>query len=464
MTAVVFVGPTLSAEEARAELDAVYLPPVSLGDVYRTLERRPRAIGIIDGYFERVPAVWHKEIMWAMTQGVHVFGSASMGALRAAELAVFGMEGVGAIFEAYRDGTLEDDDEVAVAHGPADMGYRGRSEAMVNIRCTLARALEDRVISSSTRGALESAAKALFYPERSYPRLLQLGVEQGLPPAELAALEAWLPHGRVNQKRTDAIAMLAVMRERLASGIRPKHVSFAFEHTIFWEQAKIASQHAQTTSVPHGDGVALDRVLDELRLEAIYVHVRQAAMGRLLAIEEARRQNVHVSPESLRETRDAFRRDHGLLAPGDAERWMDANDLSADEVRRFVEGEALVRWVQNQTRLAPATHLLDHLRSTGDYPRLVRRAHEKQQALELRGLQNPSLEDIGQTEQGLFRWFFEQYLGRPVAQDVAGFARRRGFGDKQTFRRVVLREYCYSAQAAMPPEQAPPSAAAHVGD
>ena len=71
----------------------------------RSSATRPRAVGIIDGYFQQVPSVWHKEILWAMAQGVHVFGSASMGALRAAELAPFGMRGVGLIFEAYRDGS-----------------------------------------------------------------------------------------------------------------------------------------------------------------------------------------------------------------------------------------------------------------------------------------------------------------------------------------------------------------------
>ena len=82
----VFLGPTLAEKDAQAELDAVYLPPVSAGDVYRLWRRRPRAIGIVDGYFDRVPAVWHKEIMWIMERGVHVFGGAGLGALRAAEL------------------------------------------------------------------------------------------------------------------------------------------------------------------------------------------------------------------------------------------------------------------------------------------------------------------------------------------------------------------------------------------
>ena len=63
-----------------------------------------------------------------------------MGALRAAELHTFGMRGVGRIFEAFRDGEVEDDDEVAVVHGPAELGYLVLSEPMFNIRATLARA------------------------------------------------------------------------------------------------------------------------------------------------------------------------------------------------------------------------------------------------------------------------------------------------------------------------------------
>ena len=78
MSVVIFTGPTLSAADARRVLDAEYLPPASEGDVYRWARRGPQVIGIIDGYFERVPAVWHKEILWAMSRGIHVFGAASM--------------------------------------------------------------------------------------------------------------------------------------------------------------------------------------------------------------------------------------------------------------------------------------------------------------------------------------------------------------------------------------------------
>src|SRR4030095_17254214 len=93
-----FTGPTISPAEARVELEAVYLPPAAEGDVYRAALKRPQAIGIIDGYFQSVPTVRHKEVLWAMSRGIHVFGSARIGALRAAQLHPFGMEAAGTVF------------------------------------------------------------------------------------------------------------------------------------------------------------------------------------------------------------------------------------------------------------------------------------------------------------------------------------------------------------------------------
>jgi hypothetical protein len=235
---VVFTGPTLAADEGRAVLDADYRPPARQGDVYRAALQGPKVIGIIDGYFERVPSVWHKEILWSMSQGIHVFGGASMGALRAAELANYGMEGAGRIYAALRSGEIVDDDEVAVAHATADGGYRAISEAMVNIRATLTGAAEQNVIAADTERELERLAKSLFYADRSYERLLRDGLEAGLPGAEVQALRAWLPQGRIDQKRQDAIELLRLMRDRLAEPLAPKRVTYRFEHTHTWEMLR----------------------------------------------------------------------------------------------------------------------------------------------------------------------------------------------------------------------------------
>jgi len=235
MNAYIFIGPTISASEAEREVDAHFLPPVKQGDFYRVALKSPRVIGIIDGHFEQVPAVWHKEILWAMSRGIYVFGASSMGALRAAELWQFGMEGVGRIFEAYRDGVLVDDDEVALRHGPPETGYVALSEPMVNVRATLQAAKDGGIASESTCEGLVRIAKKFFYPERSYPAILQRGRELGVSDTELAALDRWLPNSRIDQKRDDAIAMLQRIRTLLAAEPSPKLITYNFQHTDMWE-------------------------------------------------------------------------------------------------------------------------------------------------------------------------------------------------------------------------------------
>lgn len=237
MTAFVFCGPSLTAEQGRPHLDAIYLPPVAQGDVIRVIARKPTAIGIIDGFFHNVPAVWHKEILAALQQGIPVWGSASMGALRAAELHPFGMVGVGAVFQAYRDGIIEDDDEVAVTHGPGELGYLALSEAMVNIRCTMADAQQQGVLSERSRIVLERAAKTLPYQERTYDRILKAASVAGLDRRDVEVVRAWLPSGRRDLKREDAIRMLQVMRERLVAGAPRVAPKFHFEETTLWLSA-----------------------------------------------------------------------------------------------------------------------------------------------------------------------------------------------------------------------------------
>ena len=236
MTAYVFTGPTLSSQEARQVLDVVYLPPVAQGDVYSIGQTRPEAIGIIDGYFQQVPSVWHKEILWAMAEGIHVFGAASIGALRAAELHRFGMRGVGRIFEAYRDSKISDDDEVAVIHGPPELNYVALCEPMINMRCTLRAAADAGVISELTHDRLTALAKAVFYQQRTYEHLIGLAFDTTLPQSEIAALEAWLPENRVDLKRSDALRMLHEMRRLLDGGAGPMEVSYTVENTGTWSR------------------------------------------------------------------------------------------------------------------------------------------------------------------------------------------------------------------------------------
>lgn len=238
MTAIIFAGPSLPPRARPGIAGLEWRPPLRRGDLYLAALQRPALIGVIDGYFQTVPTVWHKEILWAMAQGIHVYGAASIGALRAAELADFGMKGIGHIHRQFRTGELTDDDEVAVLHGPAEVGYVQVTEAMVNVRSTVERALQLGVVEPDLAAALVRIAKSLFYKDRTYEAILQLATKSGLAPAALARLAAWLPRGQIDQKRIDAEEMLHAMIVHLEGGVIPLEVAYQLAHTFAWEEAR----------------------------------------------------------------------------------------------------------------------------------------------------------------------------------------------------------------------------------
>jgi hypothetical protein len=301
MRPVIFLGPTLPRAEAEAILAADYRPPAALADVLRAAREHPPAIGIIDGYFHSVPSVWHKEILWALSQGVPVFGGASMGALRAAELDRFGMVGIGRTYEAYAAGELEDDDEVALAHADASHGFRPASEPMVNVRATLARAALEGVLPSVVCSRLEAIAKGLYYPERIWPEIFRCAREQGDNDAALRGFEEWIPANRVNQKGADAVALLEAMRGPIASHAP----AFSFEQTVLWrdllERVEAADNNAvfeelklQSSlfdKVTRDASVSTAAVLDSLRCHGTYQSLLENA-GRksVLALEATGRE------------------------------------------------------------------------------------------------------------------------------------------------------------------------------
>src|SRR5215207_9624276 len=137
MRAIVFSGPSLPLSAVPQRPDLEWRPPLRQGDLRRAAMEGPDVLGVVDGYFETSPTVWHEEILFALDRGIAVYGAASIGALRAAELRTYGMIGVGRIFEWFRDGTLKDDDEVALLHGPPELGFLPLTEAMVNVRATV---------------------------------------------------------------------------------------------------------------------------------------------------------------------------------------------------------------------------------------------------------------------------------------------------------------------------------------
>lgn len=225
MKPVVFAGPSIHGI-ARDHLSGLDLRgPAACGDIFDAAQQGARVIGLIDGLYGDCAAVWHKEILHALSIGVTVLGAASMGALRAAECAAFGMTGIGEIFEAYRDGRRFSDADVAVSHAPGELDYRPLTIALVDAEATLEACRTS--VEPEEHDALLHAARKLHFTRRTW-RAIATEAGLGSGTANLLAENA------ASVKRNDAAKLLAILGDdQLPS---PPPLSWKFQNTVFFQQ------------------------------------------------------------------------------------------------------------------------------------------------------------------------------------------------------------------------------------
>lgn len=165
---VVFVGPSIPLDRARSVLPrAEYRGPIKRGDLDGI--EPGTIVGLIDGLFAQTLAISPGELREAIDSGVAVYGAASMGALRAAEVPA--VIGLGRVFEMYRSGVIERDDEVAVLLDP--LTHRAVTVPLVNVRFAVERLVRTGTLNHVDGRAIVDACASLHYTERTYPRILE---------------------------------------------------------------------------------------------------------------------------------------------------------------------------------------------------------------------------------------------------------------------------------------------------
>jgi hypothetical protein len=380
MCRIVFLGPSLDLETARGILrDAVYLPPLRQADLLSAMDRyRPSAVGIIDGYFLQDLSVWHKEILLALRRGIAVYGASSMGALRAAEMAPYGMRGVGQIYEAFAGGALTDDDEVALAHSPAELGYAKLSEPMVNVRATLQAAVHMGVIPALVMQPAVHAAKAIYFTERNMARLLDTWREAGLPDESVKTLEDFFRLHYVDAKSQDAMALLRAMAAQ-APEATPAPQDLAAPNSISFDTLYHRDRRTNSGEVE----VEMSRIF---RFAAIHVpefeSLRFGALNRKLTVMFAANLGLFADAVQVAEEVRRFRATQGLAweeAFGD---WLRKNDLREEEFVELMSEVATCRrlhqwWLSVAGGYGQrAKVVLDELRLAGKYQPAMQGAAE----------------------------------------------------------------------------------------
>ena len=427
MLPIVFIGPTISPEEVAELIDADCRPPAAQGDVYLAALSLPPAIGIVDGYFSGKAAVWHKEILWALSQQIPVFGAASMGALRAAELDAFGMAGVGTIYENYASGLTEDDDEVAVVHAPAELGSAPLSEPMVNVRATLARAIEADVISTEEAADLERRAKELNYVNRTWDRIAA---------GAFRTTQNWLTQNRVDQKNADAREMLSAIRSAIEAGSPPPAAEFTFERTAIWERATSSWVKADLNE-------AEQRVLEEAHVSGTADDLHRKALLRRLALVDAYDREAEILPDAQRDAFTEFRRRHDLLSGAALSAWLNESGLTQAGLTDLLLDELFIEETASEHASLLARPAVDVLRLEGKFGDLEKRAEKKREALAGKGADGQLAGNTGLMRHELLSWFFEHQKNATTPEDLVVYCATYGIGSVDRLVEIIAAEYLY---------------------
>ncbi|PIQ42927.1 MAG: hypothetical protein COV52_05410 [Gammaproteobacteria bacterium CG11_big_fil_rev_8_21_14_0_20_46_22] len=367
---IVFLGPTLSRQEAKECLpEACFSDPVRCGDVFKLMSLSPKRLIIIDGLFEQTASVWHKEILFALDSGVEVWGAASMGALRAAELCDEGMRGVGEIFQWYHSGFIDGDDEVSLPHSSQEAGFQSRVVPLVNVRATLKNAIKKQAIEMiDAQKVIDALKQQPYYQRDVYQTLTSLGL----------SVEIFKKY-TVDQKACDARAALSLAHQTpirskikkpqalpsyFTKRIYREAISRPFDNNYDWlpetERALCGCSDAQKQRL-----IDLAKVLQiehEIRSQgfstlsteyaetqfekfyALYRDVEKGVEARLIAKAFAliysyyRDIKVSLSPGMAQAFFNRFRKRHGLKQREATLQWLKNNDLDETQaLPLFVE-------------------------------------------------------------------------------------------------------------------------------
>lgn len=213
---IIFLGPSLSIEKAKKILEADYRKPAKKGDLFQLIFNETKIVGLIDGYFlQDYPPTPIEVYNLVKKKETKVYGSSSLGALRAVELSKYGMIGVGKIFNLFRNGILDSDDEVAVTFTDYS-DYK--SEALIDIRYNLFLAQKMKVIDKEVKRIILRVSKQTYFPYRTYTDILDK-CKQKYPDyrLQIEKFGEYIQSNRKSLKEDDAVLLLKRIKSMMNS-------------------------------------------------------------------------------------------------------------------------------------------------------------------------------------------------------------------------------------------------------
>jgi hypothetical protein len=233
MKTIIFGGPSINNDLKARFAKFEFRGPAQQGDIYQAAEStQANRLILLDGYYKTVPAVWHKEVIYAINKGITVVGSSSLGALRAVELEPYGMKGYGRIYQWYRDGILDRDPDVAVTHTSSEDNFRTLTIPVVNVLATI----KDSCFNFKAELIEEvlRLTRSIFFEQRTMSALVSKIDSSELEAIDKETIIKELSEKYVNQKLKDSEATLEWITDEEAR-ITTLPIAERLNETLYWD-------------------------------------------------------------------------------------------------------------------------------------------------------------------------------------------------------------------------------------
>ncbi len=346
---LVFTGPTLSWEAVRQFPGAMPLPPAAQGDVQLAVQtHRPKALLLVDGLeFGRGAVAWHKELLYALEQGVRVYGAGALGAQYAVDLEAYGMVGLGEVFRLYRERRIEAVDDVAAAYEQHGEIFERNSISMINLHATCVRAEAAQVANTDTLQAILAAAETIPFGQRTLSRLRQATASRGLPEGAFDAFAAFCTEHFHDLQQEDALEAL----RNITSSTPPAPNSaapYAFSKSVV---SQMALERERLVDID-GTSCRISEIVSHAALHqpgfsAVCTHALHRSLVLLLA-EEMR---VVPNADEIAEEKIRFWRRLRLTTKEAQLAWQQRNQCADDVFDALMREEAALRrmrrWLLN---------------------------------------------------------------------------------------------------------------------
>jgi hypothetical protein len=215
----IYCGLSINAEAVKKILpQALISPPIKRDDLLRDVDEQIDIVGIIDGEFYNVLAVTPAEILDAQRSGIKIYGSSSMGALRAVECGCFGMIGIGKIYQHILESEYFRDDFLSTAFSTTTSRIPSSflSVPYIDFYYVVQNLLANDLLKTETAQTLLSIYGNFYFPNRTRENLVEF-IHSNKHSESIEALEKsvellFSDSHFFSQKKQDALLLLETIK------------------------------------------------------------------------------------------------------------------------------------------------------------------------------------------------------------------------------------------------------------